>query len=86
MFSDLRKMRLLCGLRQIDVSYCTGVSVSALAAAEHGQKPLNQLEHSLVVCFLNERWQILGRVEEDYQKAQVKAEMETSSAGGRTRR
>jgi transcriptional regulator with XRE-family HTH domain len=74
MFSDLRKMRLLCGLRQVDVAYCTGVSVSALAAAEHGRRPLNHVEHSLVVCFLNERWQILKRIEEGYQKAVVKGE------------
>jgi len=56
-------MRLLCGLRQIDVSFCTGVSVSSLAAAEHGRKPLNYTEHALVVSFLKDRWQVLQEIE-----------------------
>lgn len=63
MLDDLRRMRLLCGLRQIDVSFCTGVSVSALAEAEHGRKPLNQTERALVVSFLNARWQALQTLE-----------------------
>jgi hypothetical protein len=85
MFSDLRKMRLLCGLRQIDVAYCAGVSVSALAAAERGQKPLSRVESSLVVWFLNERWQALKRVEENYREAEPgsKTEHRAQEADGR---
>jgi predicted transcriptional regulator len=69
MFSDLRKMRLLCGLRQIEVAVCTGVSVFALAEAEHGRRPLNDIEHSIVVSFLRDRWRLLELAEKDYQNA-----------------
>jgi hypothetical protein len=57
-------MRLLCGLRQLDVSFCTGVPVSALGAAEQGRKPLNNTELALVVSFLNRRWQTLRAIEQ----------------------
>jgi len=56
-------MRLLCGLRQVDVSFCTGVSVSALASAEQGRKPLNHTEHGLIVAYLNSRWKFLQELE-----------------------
>ena len=61
--TDLKRMRLLCGLRQIDVSFCTGVSVSALSAAEQGRKPLNYVEHGAVVAFLRKRWWALQLAE-----------------------
>ena len=69
MFNDLKRMRLLCGLRQIDVAFCTGVSVSALAAAEHGRKPLNRTEHGLVVAYLRTRWQFLQDLEKQQPQA-----------------
>ena len=69
MFNDLKRMRLLCGLRQLDVSFCTGVSVSALAGAEQGRKPLNYTEHALVVSFLNARWQMLETAERPGEQA-----------------
>src|SRR6516164_11559194 len=62
--TDLKRMRLLCGLRQLDVSFCTGVPVSALGAAEQGRKPLNNTELALVVSFLNRRWQTLRAIEQ----------------------
>lgn len=52
-------MRLLCGLRQFDVSAATGVSITVLSAAERGQKSLGHSEQALVVDFLNRRWSAL---------------------------
>jgi transcriptional regulator with XRE-family HTH domain len=72
MFTDLKRMRLVCGLRQLDVSFCTGVSVSALAAAEQGRKPLNYTEHALVVAFLDARWRMLQELETPSEKPEVK--------------
>jgi len=66
-------MRLLCGLRQIDVAFSTGVSVSSLAAAEHGRRPLNYTEHALVLSFLNERWTLLEEEEEAILAATARA-------------
>ncbi len=54
---------MLCGLRQLDVAFCTGVSVSSLATAERGGKPLRYTEEALVVSFLSARWQALQEVE-----------------------
>jgi len=72
MLTDLKRMRLVCGLRQIDVSFCTGVSVSALAAAEQGRKPLNYTEHALVVGFLDDRWRMLQELESPCEKPEVR--------------
>jgi hypothetical protein len=71
MLSDLRKMRLLCGLRQIEVAFCTGVSVSALAAAESGRKPLTGIEQSIVVSFLKDHWQLLELAEKNHRHARA---------------
>jgi hypothetical protein len=72
MLGDLKKMRLLCGLRQIEVAVCTGVSVSALAAAEQGRRPLSDVERSIVVSFLEDRWRVLELAEKGYRNAKAR--------------
>lgn len=68
MFTDLRPMRLLCGLRQVDLALCTGVSVSAIAAAEQGRKPLNCTQRGLVTAYLNARWEFLQSIERQLER------------------
>lgn len=56
-------MRLLCGLRQIDVWASTGVPLFRIAGAERGQFELSDGEQTLLVDFLRERWASLQALE-----------------------
>jgi transcriptional regulator with XRE-family HTH domain len=63
MLTDLKRMRLVCELRQIDVAAGTGVSIAALSSAERGREALNHSEHAIVVSFLQRRWRALQEFE-----------------------
>lgn len=56
-------MRLLCGLRQLDVWAGTGVPLYRLSLAERGALQLNESEEKLVRRFLRERWATLEEIE-----------------------
>lgn len=57
---ELKRFRLACLLRQIDVSQSTGIAVSRLSLAERGLIRLADAEQRLVIGFLRRRWQFLG--------------------------
>ncbi len=52
-------MRLICGLRQIDVWAGTGIPVSKLSAAEQGRIQLTAPEKALLVSYLTEKWKAI---------------------------
>lgn len=49
-------MRLLCGLRQIDVWAGTGIPLYRISLAERGGIQLTDCEERLLRIFLQERW------------------------------
>jgi hypothetical protein len=57
-------MRLLCGLRQIDLWAATGIPLHRVAAAERGQVQLTDGEQKVLVGFLRERWDSLRDAEQ----------------------
>ncbi len=61
--TDLKRMRLLCGLRQLDVWAATGIPVNKLSRAERGRVRLSESERRLLIGFLRERWEALPDVE-----------------------
>lgn len=61
--TDLKRMRLLCGLRQIDLWASTGISLHRIACAERGQTELTDGERKLLLSFLRERWTSLEETE-----------------------
>lgn len=61
--TDLKRMRLLCGLRQIDCWSATGIAIHRLSAAERGLLQLNYSEQSLLTNFLRERWKSIQEAE-----------------------
>jgi hypothetical protein len=56
-------MRLLCGLRQIDVWAGTGIPVGELSAAEQGRAQLAESEFALLVSYLHEKWKAIQESE-----------------------
>jgi len=54
--TNLKRMRLLCGLRQIDVSVGTGIPLNALSLVERGLGRLNHSQSVLLTQFLRESW------------------------------
>lgn len=54
--SDLKRMRLLCGLRQIDVWAGTGIPLYRISLAEREGIQLTECEERLLRTFLQERW------------------------------
>jgi hypothetical protein len=60
---DLKRMRLLCNLRQIDLSISTGVPVYRISGAETGRFQLSSLEETALRNFLVERWQWIEETE-----------------------
>jgi hypothetical protein len=65
-------MRLLCGLRQIDLWASTGISLHRIAGSERGQIQLTDGEQKVLVGFLRERWDSL----QDAEQAVPAGEME----------
>jgi hypothetical protein len=61
--TDLKRMRLLCGLRQIDVWASTGIPLYRIAGAERGRVQLSKSEQTLLEGFLRERWESLQEIE-----------------------
>lgn len=61
--SDLKRMRLLCGLRQLDVWAGTGVPVYRISLAERGGLRLTESEEKLIVAYLRERWTALRQAD-----------------------
>lgn len=59
--TDLKRMRLVCELRQIDVWAGTGIPLYRISQAERGALQLTECEDRLLRSFLRERWQLLER-------------------------
>jgi hypothetical protein len=55
---DAKRMRLVCGLRQIDVWSGTGIIPGRLSKAENGQIRLDETEMVALVNFLQQQWSI----------------------------
>ncbi len=72
-------MRLLCGLRQFDLSGATGIPICKISAAETGRLCLSELEERALRRFLVARWQSILRLESQGEKA---AEMKEVNARG----
>jgi hypothetical protein len=51
----LKRIRLQCRLRQVDVWAGTGISVGRLSAAERGRTQLTEPETTLLVSYLREK-------------------------------
>ena len=60
---NLKRIRLVCGLRQIDVWAATGIPVGKLSQAEQGRIPLSEPEQALLVSFLHKRWKAIREAE-----------------------
>ena len=60
---DIKRMRLVCGLRQIDTWAGTGISPNRLSAAERGLIQLSESEEKLLRKFLRQRWESLQELE-----------------------
>jgi hypothetical protein len=63
--TDLKRMRLLCDLRQLDVWAGTGVPVYRISLAERGALQLTESQEKLVLAYLHKRWAALRQVEMD---------------------
>jgi len=60
---DLKRMRLLCNLRQIDLSVTTGIPIYRIGGAETGRLQLSDLEERALRNFLVERWRSIEELE-----------------------
>ncbi len=60
---ELKRMRLLCGLRQFDVAVGTGVALRRISGAETGRLQLTKHERQLIENFLRRRWAWLQQLE-----------------------
>ena len=56
---EIRRVRNFLGLRQIDVSYATGIAVGRLSAAENGRLRLNATELRALKEFLEAKVRIV---------------------------
>jgi hypothetical protein len=57
---ELRRVRNFLGLRQIDVSFATGIPVWRLSKAENGNLRLNRSEEQVLREFLAARMRIVA--------------------------
>lgn len=60
---DLKRMRLLCGLRQIDLSMGTGITLHKISGAEQGRTCLSATEENVLRNFLSARWRSIEVLE-----------------------
>jgi len=65
MTHNLKRMRLLCGLRQIDVWAGTGIPVGKISLAEQARVRLSEPEEKLLVSFLRRKWDAIQAAESD---------------------
>ena len=56
-------MRLLCGLRQFDLSVATGIPMYKISGAESGRFRLSEPEENVLRDFLVERWRSIQELE-----------------------
>jgi hypothetical protein len=63
MLHELKRMRLLCSLRQIDVWAATGIPVGKLSLAEQGRVQLSKPEETLLISFLRAKWNAIQQLE-----------------------
>jgi hypothetical protein len=56
-------MRLLCGLRQIDLSMATGIALYKISSAETGRLRLSEPDAEVLRDFLFGRWRSIQRLE-----------------------
>ena len=61
--SDLKRMRLLCGLSQIDIFIATGIPIGKLSLAERDLKRLSNSDEKALREFLIQRWEGLRQFE-----------------------
>lgn len=54
--TDLKRMRLVLGLRQIDCCFGTGIPIQRLSLAERGQVQLTEPQRQLLIAFLAKKW------------------------------
>ena len=71
---NLKRMRLLCGLRQQDLSAATGVPIYRISGAETGRLALTARENGLLTAFLRERWSSIQELETNASAAIENAE------------
>ena len=60
---NAKRMRLVCGLRQLDVWAGTGITPARLSAAENGRVQLEDSEMIALEKYLQQRWQSQQRSE-----------------------
>jgi hypothetical protein len=56
-------MRLLCGLRQIDLTMATGIALYKISGAEIGRLRLSEPDEEVLRDFLVGRWSSIQRLE-----------------------
>lgn len=61
---EMKRLRLACLLRQVDVSMATGIPLCRLSLAERGLARLSDAEERLVMEFLRRRWNALEGLSE----------------------
>jgi len=59
--TDMKRMRLDCGLRQIDVFVGTGIPIRTLSLAERGLMKLTRAEHAHIMSFLGRQWEFFAK-------------------------
>jgi hypothetical protein len=60
---NLKRMRLLCGLRQIDLSTATGIALYKISSAETGRLQLSVPDSDVLRDFLLGRWRSIQGLE-----------------------
>ncbi len=61
--TNLKKIRLICGLRLVDVWANTGIPSQRISLAERGNEALSQSEKKLLEDFLRQRWDAMKEFE-----------------------
>jgi hypothetical protein len=69
-------MRLLCGLRQIDLFVSTGVPTYRICGAETGRLRLSESEERALRNFLVERWRSIEELESARRPSEALARQE----------
>jgi transcriptional regulator with XRE-family HTH domain len=63
MRASLKRMRLICGLRQIDLAIATGIALYKISSAETGRSHLSKSDADALSNFLHARWRSIQVLE-----------------------
>lgn len=82
---NAKRMRLVCGLRQIDVWAGTGITPARLSKAENGKIELEVPERAALESYLRKRWAIRQESEDVIFGDELSVQNAPSSKASRSR-